>query len=205
MVRWLDDLFLSVFLFVSSCSPLWFLYPFFPLLFFLCSFQSAYSLFFFWVYAFVRFSSSSVRSVFCSFSFTCFFFVPLVIPFLPCVFLSAFARLLPSGFPVCVLCFFFSPSRPRVFSSFGFLCFFRPVLDCEGKLGFCYRSSGKKLKSPSGFFGLFPSLCFHPSSVAFLWECHAVTQTKKRTCRTITVVTEMHRGRGAAGRDTVHE
>jgi len=123
----------------------------------------------------------------------------------------------PLRVPLCVcsssalwfsrLCslFFFSPSRPSVFSSFGFLCFFRPVLDCEGRLGFCYRSSGKKLKSPSGFFGLFPSLCFHPSSVAFLWECHAVTQTKKRTCRTITVVTEMHRGRGVAGRDTVHE
>jgi len=158
-----------LFFYLFLLVPLWFLYPFFPLLFFLCSFQSAYSLFFFFgfmplfvfllrlfVLCFSRFRSH----VFSSFPWL-FLFSPAcsslrLLVFCPLVF--------PSVFSVC-----FSPSRPRVFSSFGFLCFFRPVLDCEGRLGFCYRSSEKKLKSPSGFFGLFPSLCFHPYCVAFLW------------------------------------
>jgi len=132
MVQWLDDLFLSVFLFVSSCSALVplpvFPSPVLPLFVSVC----ILSVFFFWVYAFVRFSSSSVRSVFFSFSFTCFFFVPLVIPFLPCVFLSAFARLLPSGFPVCVLCLFFSLASPCFFFLW-FPLFFSPGSRLRGK------------------------------------------------------------------------
>jgi len=132
MVRWLDDLFLSVFLFVSSCSPLWFLYPFFPLLFFLCSFQSAYSLFFFgfmplfvfllrlFVLCFARFRSH----VFSSFLWL-FLFSPAcsslrLLVFCPLVF--------PSVFSV----FFFSLASPCFFFLW-FPLFFSPGSRLRGK------------------------------------------------------------------------